>query len=938
MSRFLSTLSFVLLLSLSLHAEPRTLVQWTFDSPDAFKGWSSGQVADVKVENGALRFTVQGVDPMLISPPIQLDAGRWQAVEFRLKTDAHDGTSSGELFFTNTDKGPFGGFSGTKLIRWTPIADGAWHEYRLFPLWDAERKIVKFRLDFPRLAPENLGKRSAELAWIRVVDYGPLPETADLSWDFRKADLPFRNVEGASLDKKPGGWEVTTSESGGGFLMSDPFKGAPGGVGDWVSIALEDVTPGTGVLRFAASEGPFGEVPFPIHGPGVCNIDMSEQPGWDEAPGMIGIKVGNRPGDKAVVRAIRISDRPQGPARIAVSPESPGLTEGINRVGQVLPFEIRLVNIGGKTGEVDALFELPDGLKKATDDADGKIVVEPGRKLAVVRKFTAEKPVDGAIRVRIRDAAGKELANAEFDVSIGPSLNLPKADYVPVPKPVESDYDISALYYAGWYVRWEWDRIEKCLPIRKPILGWYDEANPECIDWQIKWAAENGIRNFFVCWYWNKGAQHKNHWVDNFPKAKHKRFLKWCVMWANHNGPGSHSEEDQARVTDYWIEHFFKTPEYYTIDGKPVVLIWSPRGMDEDIRNIERKKGNELKKGEGVKRLLDLSRRKAVEAGLKGIYFMGMKFPEESTTPEDVHWLAEAGFEETSIYRYMGTGGKTKDPRRYDFKLVADASPEFWRAWHQTSTTPFMPSVTTGWDDRPWKNGREIHGRTVPLFRQILNDYKEFAAETGIKRVMLGPMTEWGEGSYIEPNREYGFGMYEAIRETLCKKPEAGWPLNYGPVDVGLGPYDLPPTPESVFRDSWDFSDGMQGWRAGGQIERAGVKDGRLALRSIGTDPILSVDTRLEAGKYEAMIVRMKVSSFEGDASVQLFWKPRSGVLSEASSIRLPLAKTPSFQDYRFNLSENGRWKGRITALRLDPTTLADMACEIEEIRLVPKK
>ena len=57
---------------------------------------------------------------------------------------------------------------------------------------------------------------------------------------------------------------------------------------------------------------------------------------------------------------------------------------------------------------------------------------------------------------------------------------------------------------------------------------------------------------------------------------------------------------------------------------------------------------------------------------------------------------------------------------------------------------------------------------------------------------MLGPLNEGGEGSYIEPNNEFGFGMYEVIREELCKEPEGGFPVNYAPYEVGLGPYDLP--------------------------------------------------------------------------------------------------------------------------------------------------
>ena len=65
-----------------------------------------------------------------------------------------------------------------------------------------------------------------------------------------------------------------------------------------------------------------------------------------------------------------------------------------------------------------------------------------------------------------------------------------------------------------------------------------------------------------------------------------------------------------------------------------------------------------------------------------------------------------------------------------------------------------------------------------------------YSKESGVKRAVLAPVNEWGEGSYAEPCREFGFGMYEAVRNNLCEKPESGWPLNYGPKDVGLGPYE----------------------------------------------------------------------------------------------------------------------------------------------------
>ena len=60
-----------------------------------------------------------------------------------------------------------------------------------------------------------------------------------------------------------------------------------------------------------------------------------------------------------------------------------------------------------------------------------------------------------------------------------------------------------------------------------------------------------------------------------------------------------------------------------------------------------------------------------------------------------------------------------------------------------------------------------------------------------MRRFCLAPLNEWGEGSYAEPNAEFGFGLYEAIRETFFEQPSEGWPLNYTPSDVGRGPYPV---------------------------------------------------------------------------------------------------------------------------------------------------
>ena len=101
-------------------------------------------------------------------------------------------------------------------------------------------------------------------------------------------------------------------------------------------------------------------------------------------------------------------------------------------------------------------------------------------------------------------------------------------------------------------------------------------------------------------------------------------------------------------------------------------------------------------------------------------------------------------------------------------------------------------NLTTGSWGYPWNDGPiEVHNRSVDAFRRLCREARRYAEETGVKRVCLGPLNEWGEGSYAEPNGEFGFGMYEAVRDVFGVKPEDGWPFNYTPADIGRGPYPV---------------------------------------------------------------------------------------------------------------------------------------------------
>ena len=943
-------LGMFLLAAGTLSAEPGESAAWRFDSPDDAAGWSAASMTPPKIVDGSLCATFTGRDPFFITPDFQIKPRAGQMIELRLKTVSRGG---GEIFWAESHAGENGGFSQSRAISWPLKNDGQWHRYRIFPAWSNLPKIIKFRIDFGTPNEAMFNQNGVELDYVRIVDANidALPET-DGGADFMKNQTNGWFATSGLAEPTAEGLRIASDGKTAATVESEFFSTAVDPRRSWLSVTMKTVRGNFATLRYAGTKtGSVVSVPIPLQleenagGFVTYNVHLGAQKNWGGKIFLFGLSPSDDPAAVSTVQKITLGSGPVGPAQIFV--RDVGLTEALNRTGTPLPLVVDLKNTGGESAANlrFSIDRLPEGIKLYADSSAQKEIqtaaipiIEPFESAETMLTLKAEKPFQGKIAYKIT-GDGLRTKTGAFDVNITPNLNLPKADYVPEPQPaklLDPKLEIGALYFPGWPRRAAWERIRPVAPIRKPVLGWYDEGNPEVIDWQIKWALESGISFFLVDWYWSRGRISLDHWVKAFQKARYRSQFKWAMMWANHNGAGSHSLEDQAAVTKYWIEHYFNTPEYYTIDGKPVVMIWSVEGMDLDMINIEKAKGKTLRRGEGVKMLLDLSRKMAVEAGFKGIYFVAMKWPEASFEAKDIDWLAEAGFDMTSIYHYMYPGKGVESGRLFEFDRIVESSPLWWRSREKTGILPFLPNLSTGWDDRPWNNHLVIANRTPEKFRKICEELNTFLGESGIKRITLAPINEWGEGSYAEPNREFGFGMYEALRETFCEKPAGGWPLFYGPSDVGLGPYDLP-LEKPVLETSWKFDGPATSWKPAMGIEAFQLKDGVCAFKTINADPALNTSlASLRAGDFRRLVVRMKLTAENGapsDTVCQLFWATKLADIQESQSLHVSTKIDGAFHDVVFDLSSSPLWENRVTALRFDPVSAPNIAVEIESIR-----
>jgi len=116
---------------------------------------------------------------------------------------------------------------------------------------------------------------------------------------------------------------------------------------------------------------------------------------------------------------------------------------------------------------------------------------------------------------------------------------------------------------------------------------------------------------------------------------------------------------------------------------------------------------------------------------------------------------------------------------------------EYIRKTQELAILPQVVTVSQAWSG--WRDEGSIWKIPPDGFATLLRQAKDFTATLpegtlGRRMLLLDNWNEWGEGHYIAPYREYGFGYLDAVREVFA--PTAGSHVDLLPEDLGLGPYD----------------------------------------------------------------------------------------------------------------------------------------------------
>ncbi|HIS69286.1 MAG TPA: glycoside hydrolase family 99-like domain-containing protein [Candidatus Gallacutalibacter stercoravium] len=318
---------------------------------------------------------------------------------------------------------------------------------------------------------------------------------------------------------------------------------------------------------------------------------------------------------------------------------------------------------------------------------------------------------------------------------------------------------------------------------RKPLWGYVNEADPYVMEMEINAAADHGVNVFIYDWYWFDRRPFLEQCLNNgYLKAKNNHRVKFYLMWANHDVNNtwdirlSHDQDnliwggavDRAefeKICLRLIRQYFHHPSYYTIDGKPVFMIYDTDNLINGLGGVE-----------NARRALDWFREQCVKSGLPGLHLQMTLWGERSYNLSGVDGgekrygstaqvINELGYDSMSHYQFAHF---VNIDREYA-EMMQDVQKE-WARIDSAYSIPFFPHVSVGWDNNPrfvdFRPG-VVRGNTPEAFEAALRSAKDYADSHNRRLITINSWNEWTETSYLQPDDLYGYGYLQAIQRVF---------------------------------------------------------------------------------------------------------------------------------------------------------------------------
>ena len=331
---------------------------------------------------------------------------------------------------------------------------------------------------------------------------------------------------------------------------------------------------------------------------------------------------------------------------------------------------------------------------------------------------------------------------------------------------------------------------------RIPLDRYYDQSHVDTLHKQINLAKKYGIYGFCHYHYWFDGKQLLET-PTNLMLANKELDFPFCLSWANEtwskrwDGKDHHIliKQTHPPEPEKWEQHFNYLIRAWTddraikIDGKPVFIIYRPHKIHE------------------IEKMLIFWREKAVERGLKGLYFIVQKqhaFPSHECLKGFDAVFQFQPFEAVNSPRSNKKGlGRSELIRfsrglpeyiqislqklRYllkdkvlQQKLTYYDYDEIWKKIVKFRPEPDLttfPGAFIDWDNSARYKDRAtiFKGATPERFEYWLSKLVKTMPERQLPEdfIFINAWNEWSEAAYLEPDTQNEYKYLEALNRVI---------------------------------------------------------------------------------------------------------------------------------------------------------------------------
>jgi len=164
--------------------------------------------------------------------------------------------------------------------------------------------------------------------------------------------------------------------------------------------------------------------------------------------------------------------------------------------------------------------------------------------------------------------------------------------------------------------------------------------------------------------------------------------------------------------------------------------------------------------------------------GFDGLWLLGEY---RGTDPKHLELMKSLGLDYTFAYCWY-VGNSPSPPEAIESQM------DQIRTTQELRILPQVVTVSQGWSG--WRDEGSIWKLPPEEFEALLHFGKAFVEQLpedqlSGQMLLLDNWNEWGEGHYLLPHTEYGFGYLDAIRKVFTEAPSSH--IDLIPEDIGMG-------------------------------------------------------------------------------------------------------------------------------------------------------